>query len=156
MGEVTMPTKKKDLLEEMDVLSAGMERLFYRLFHPTLPLKMLAEPTWQPLTDIYETDGSFVVKMELPGVKADDVEIHLENERLLVRGVRREERATEIKAYHQMEINYGRFERIILLRAAVSRDEISAHFEDGFLKITIPKALPRQRASRIEIVREEG
>jgi HSP20 family protein len=156
MGEVTMPTKKKDLLEEMDVLSAGMERLFYRLFHPTLPLKMLSEPSWQPLTDIYETDGSFVMKMELPGVKADHVEIHLENDRLLIRGIRREERASEIKAYHQMEISYGRFERIILLRAAVARDEISAHFEDGFLKVTIPKAPLRQRVSKIEIVREEG
>jgi HSP20 family protein len=156
MGEGPMPTRKKDLFEEMDVLSAGMERLFYRLFHPTLPLRTLSEPNWQPLTDIYESDASFVVKMELPGVKAGDVEIHLENNRLLIRGVRREEPASEIKAYHQMEINYGRFERIILLRAVVSRDEISAHFEDGFLRITIPKALPQQRVSRIEIVGEEG
>jgi len=150
-----MPAEDKDLLAEMDVLSAEMERLFYRLFHPKLPLQMSGGPCWEPLTDIYETEGSFVVKMELAGVKKEDVTIQLERDRLRIRGMRREGLPEKVRAYHQMEINYGRFERVLLLRAAVSRDDISACFEDGFLQITVPKAVPGQHVTRIEIVHEK-
>ncbi len=150
-----MPAEDKDLLAGMDVLSAEMERLFYRLFHPKLPLQMLGEPSWQPLTDIYETDDSFVVKMELAGVKKEEVTIELKGNRLCISGIRPERPAERIKAYHQMEVNYGRFERVILLRAAISPDAISARFEDGFLHITIPKALPCRQVTRIEILHEK-
>jgi HSP20 family protein len=150
-----MPAEEKDLFAEMDVLSAEMERLFYRLFHPKLALKTPGEPTWQPLTDIHETGDSFVVTMDLAGVKREDVTIELERDRLCVRGVRREQPCEDVKAYHQVEINYGRFERVLLLRAAISREAVSACFEDGFLRITIPKALPGQHVTRIEILREE-
>jgi len=150
-----MPTEEKDLLAEVDVLSAEMERLFYRLFHPSLSLKAFGEPSWQPLTDIYETEESFVVKMELAGVTKEDLEVELQGDRLCVRGIRRERTAQKVKAYHQMEINYGRFERVILLRAPVSRDAISAYFEDGFLQVVIPKAIQQERGTKVRIVREK-
>ena len=151
-----MPSEEKDLLAEMDVLSAEMERLFYRLFHPKLPIKTLGEPSWQPLTDICETEDSFVVKMELAGVKRENVTIELRADRLYIRGIRRDLPSEKIKAYHQMEINYGRFERVILLRAAISREAISACFEEGFLRIRIPKAVRGEGVTRIKVVREEG
>lgn len=150
-----MAAERKDLLAEMDVLSAEMERLFYRLFHPKLPLKTFGEPSWQPLTDIYETDDAFVVKMELAGVRKEDVKLRLEGEKLYVSGVRREQPDENVKAYHQVEINYGRFERVILLRAAISPDATSACFEEGLLKITIPKAVPTEHVTKIQIVRRE-
>ncbi len=147
-----MAAEGKDLLAEMDVLSAEMERLFYRLFHPKLAMKTLGGPSWQPLTDIYETEDSFVVKMELAGVKKEEVTIELKGGTLRVRGMRRERPAEKIKAYHQMEVNYGRFERVILLRTAISREEIAAYFEDGFLQITIPKADSGKQVARIQIL----
>jgi HSP20 family protein len=147
-----MAAERKDLLAEMDVLSVEMERLFYRLFHPKLPLSTLGERSWQPLTDICETEDSFVVKMELAGVKKEEVTIELKGDTLRVSGMRRERPAEKIKAYHQMEINYGRFERVILLRAAVSREAISAYFEDGFLQITIPKAASGRHVTKIQIL----
>jgi HSP20 family protein len=156
MGDAKMPARKRDFFDEIHDMSAGMERLFYRFFHPILPLKMLSEPTWQPLTDICETDGAFIVKMDLAGVRATDVDIRVENDRLVVSGVRPERPAAGIKAHHQMEINYGRFERIILLRARVSQDQISASYDNGFLTITIPKRLPYEDVTRVEILNKEG
>jgi len=150
-----MSSEEKDLLAEMDVLSTEMERLFYRLFHPKLPLKTSGEPCWHPLTDIHETEDSFVVKMELAGVTKEDMTIQVEGDRLTIIGIRREQPCQGIKAHHQMEINYGRFERVILLRAAVEREAISACFEEGFLEIRIPKAIPGHNVTRIEIVSEE-
>ncbi len=150
-----MPPQQKDFLAEMDVLSAEMERFFYRVFHPKLAVKTFGEPSWQPPTDIYETEDCFVVKLELAGVGKEDVKVELEEERLCVRGVRRHQPAGNIKAYHRVEINYGRFERVILLRAAVSRDEISACFENGLLTVTIPKVHPGERVRRIEVVPEK-
>ncbi len=149
-----MAAGRKDSLAEMDVLSAEMERLFYRLFHPKLSFRPLRGACWHPLTDICETEDAFVVRMELAGVKKEDVNVELEGERLYISGIRREQPVGSIKAHHQMEINYGPFERIILLRAAVSRDAILASFENGFLTITIPKAVPSERVTRIQIARE--
>ena len=143
-----MALTEKDMLGEM-------ERLFYSLFTPTLPLRTCKPPTWQPLTDIYETKNSFLVEMELAGVDKEDVAINLEEDKLYVRGRRRQPTREPITAHHQMEINYGCFERVLLLRGAISRGDISASFEDGFLRITIPKSLPGGEVRRIQIVEEE-
>jgi HSP20 family protein len=143
-----MALKEKDMLDEM-------ERLFYRLFAPKLPMGTATEPSWQPLTDICETKDAFLVRMELAGVKKEEVSIELEGDKLYIRGRRRECPAEQITSHHQMEISYGRFERVLLLRAAISRDAISASFEDGFLHITLPKASPGERVRKIAIVREE-
>lgn len=151
-----MPTRKRDFLDEIQELSAGMERLFYQFFHPVLPLKMLSKPTWQPLTDICETDEAFLVKMDLAGVQASDVDIRLENDRLVVSGLRREQTPPGVKAHHQMEISYGRFERVLLLRARVSREQISASYDNGFLIITIPKRHAYEDVTRVEILNNEG
>jgi HSP20 family protein len=141
-------------LTDKDMLGQ-MERLFYSLFTPTLPLTTCRKRTWQPLTDIYETKDSFLVEMELAGVEKEDVAINLEGDRLYVRGRRRQRARKPVTAYHQMEINYGCFERVLLLKAAISREDISACFEDGFLRITIPKALPGGQVRRIEILEEK-
>jgi HSP20 family protein len=141
-------------LTDKDMLGQ-MERLFYSLFTPTLPLRTCRQPTWQPLTDIYETKNSFLVEIELAGVDKEDVAINLEGDRLYVRGRRRQRTREPITAHHQMEVNYGCFERVLLLKAAISREDISACFEDGFLRITIPKALPGGQVRKIEIVEEE-
>ncbi len=101
--------------------------------------------------DVAETDQTFEVKMDLPGVCSDDVDIQIDNNTLTVRGQRSEEKEEkdEKKQFHRVERYSGSFSRSVLLPNAINEDETVAEFKDGVLKITIPKsdeAKPRKIA----------
>ena len=91
--------------------------------------------------DVAETDQAFEVTMDLPGVHTDDVEIHLDNNTLTVRGERKEEREEggEDKQFHRIERYSGTFSRSVVLPNTVNDGEAAAEFRDGVLKITVPK-----------------
>jgi len=93
---------------------------------------------WRPPTDVYETDSHIVVKVEIAGMNEEDFEISLSNRTLTIAGVRRD--PAEKLTYQQMEILYGRFETQVYLPAPVEEDRIEAIYEDGFLKVMLPKA----------------
>ena len=134
-----MKDGEEDVFKQMDVIASEMENLFYHLFSPKQPVKSVCQHHWSPLCDVYETADKLIIKMELTGVKRDDVGIALEEDHLVVRGVRHGGAPDEIFAYHQMEINYGCFERSIHLRRGIRQEDITAHFEDGFLTMSIEK-----------------
>jgi len=97
---------------------------------------------WKPLTDVYETDTSLIVKMEIAGLRDEDLEVAIQENVLLVSGIR--SGMSERRAYHQMEIPYGKFEISIDMPVAVKVERSSAEYKDGFLTITLPKANPKQ------------
>src|SRR3990172_7903153 len=99
-----------DLVDQMDRFHVEIEKLFYGLFTPAHPLHLLYEGKWCPLTDVYELGKNLVVKMELPGVNQADISVVAEGKKLWVRGSRKHPNETGM-TYHQMEINYGEFER---------------------------------------------
>ena len=102
---------------------------------------------WAPPVDIFEQDGSLVLKAELPGVRAEDVQVHLENSVLTIRGERRTEQEVKRENYHRMERAYGTFVRSFTLSPQYDQDKIEASFADGILRLTVPrseKARPRQ------------
>ena len=92
--------------------------------------------------DVSETPQAFEVKLDLPGVNADDVEIQIENNTLTVRGKRIEENEEkdEERQFHRVERFAGSFSRSVVLPVAVNEDETAAEFKNGVLKIVIPKA----------------
>lgn len=91
--------------------------------------------------DVAETDQAFEVKMDLPGVKADDVDIQIDKNTLTVRGQRNEEseEKDEEKQFHRIERYSGSFSRSVVLPNSINEDETAAEFKDGVLKIMIPK-----------------
>ena len=93
---------------------------------------------WSPPTDVYETEGSFVVRVEVAGMRDEDFEVTIENNTLLVSGIRPD--TTERRAFHQMEIRFGKFATAIGLPRPVDVDSSRAEYSDGFLTITLPKA----------------
>jgi len=95
---------------------------------------------WMPAVDLREEEARFVVDVELPGVKKDDVEIHVENNVLTVRGERRFESGVKKESYHRVERTYGRFSRSFTLPVRVKVDAIEATLEDGVLSLSVPKA----------------
>jgi HSP20 family protein len=103
--------------------------------------------TWAPAVDIYETEKEIVLKADLPGLKLEDVDISLNNNVLSVRGERRFEKEVKDDNYHRVERAYGNFVRTFTLPNTVNVEQIDASYENGVLKITLPKreeARPKQ------------
>jgi HSP20 family protein len=92
---------------------------------------------WHPPTDVYETEDSLVVKMEIAGMRDEDLEVVVQGNLLMISGTRSD--SLERKAYHQMEIPFGRFSVSIELPVRVNTDNASAEYKDGFLTIQFPK-----------------
>ena len=102
---------------------------------------------WAPAVDIYEQDGSIVLKAELPGVDPKDVDIRLENNVLALRGERKLDTEVKRESYHRVERSYGTFTRSFTLPSVVDQEMIKAEYKDGVLRVTLPKkeeAKPRQ------------
>ena len=97
---------------------------------------------WSPPTDLYETEETYVVRVEIAGMSEDDFEVLLENNSLLISGVRPD--FTERRAYQQMEIRFGKFSTALNLPGAVNIERARAEYKDGFLTIVLPKATPNQ------------
>ena len=97
---------------------------------------------WSPPTDAYETEEAYIVRMEVAGMREEDFEVTLENDTLLISGSRSD--LPERRAYHQMEIRFGKFAAAVGLPGAVRVEEALAEYKDGFLTITLPKAKPNQ------------
>ena len=93
---------------------------------------------WRPPTDVYETDTSVVVKVEVAGMAEDDFAITYSDRNLIIAGMRRDPAAK--LGYHQMEIPYGEFSTEVYVSEAVDVDSIEASYENGFLLVTLPKA----------------
>ena len=93
---------------------------------------------WSPPTDEYETDEAYIVRLEIAGMREDDFEISFENNSLFISGSRSD--LQERRAYHQMEIRFGKFATAIGIPTAVNMDKASAEYRDGFLTVILPKA----------------
>ena len=105
--------------------------------------------SWRPPVDVYETEQSYVVCAELPGVKRDQIHIEMRDAELTIRGDRREERVPA-NAYHQMERLQGPFVRTFVFNEPVDAEGISAEFIDGVLTVKVPKAV-RPEPRRIDV-----
>jgi HSP20 family protein len=97
---------------------------------------------WSPPTDAYETEDDYVVRVEMAGMREDDFEVVLENNTLLISGSRPD--LSERRAYHQMEIRFGKFSTAIDIPGPVNVDDAFAEYKDGFLLVKLPKVKPNQ------------
>ena len=94
---------------------------------------------WIPPVDLHETPAAYVVTAELPGLKREDLEIHLVDGSLTLSGVR-PERKVACEQYHRVERGHGSFSRTFHLPVPVDADGILADLRDGILTVTCPKA----------------
>lgn len=110
-----------------------------------------------PEADVMETTDEIRVLVELPGMRAEDVEVDLENNILTISGEKQEERreGDRESRWHLSERRYGRFSRSFVLPRDVEPDSIQARFENGVLSVTVPKS-ERARPRRIQIDHGDG
>ncbi len=97
---------------------------------------------WDPPTDVYETEDSYVVRMEIAGMREEDFDVSIQNDTLFISGFRPDFPAR--RAYHQMEIRSGKFANAVTLPGPVDADRSLAEYRDGFLTITLPKEKENQ------------
>ncbi len=88
--------------------------------------------------DLYEDDGNIIAKMNLPGIKPEEIDIALEDDTLTVSGRREEEKKTEDKDYYSKEIRRGSFSRSVSLPRSVDAAETEARYDNGVLIVTMP------------------
>lgn len=105
-------------------------------------------PGWTPPVDLYETSGGFVLTAELPGLCRDDIDIHAEESRVIIRGER--DGHVPCEQYHRVERGHGRFSRAFLLPEPIDIEGVMADLKDGLLTVTIPKAGGRG-ARRVDV-----
>ena len=96
--------------------------------------------TWSPPTDVYETEASFVVRVEVAGMRESDFTINAEDNFLVISGIRSE--SPEWREYRQMEIRFGEFSTAVELPLGVDVSKADADYKDGFLKVILPKLKP--------------
>lgn len=94
---------------------------------------------WNPPTDVYETEANLTIRVEVAGMRDEDFGVAIEKNFLMISGIRPDQ--SERRAYHQMEIMYGKFEIAIQMPVDVDVDHAHAEYKDGFLTILFPKLL---------------
>ena len=105
-------------------------------------------PGWTPPVDLYETADEYVLTAELPGLTREQIDIHAEERRIVIRGARGATPGRDIpcEQYHRVERGHGRFSRAFSLPESIEVDAVTADLKDGILTVAIPKA--RDRGTR--------
>ncbi len=102
---------------------------------------------WNPVVDVYEEEERIVIKAELPGVSKEGISVDVKEHVLTIKGERSVDNEVKEARYFRRERVYGRFERSFNLAGEVDPDSVKAEYDDGVLKITVPKPAahkPRQ------------
>ena len=102
-------------------------------------------PGWTPPVDLYETASEYVLTAELPGLTREQIDIHAEERRIVIRGARAADPGRDIpcEQFHRVERGHGRFSRAFALPETIEVGAITAALKDGILTVTIPKAHDR-------------
>jgi HSP20 family protein len=130
---------KRDPFREFSSLRLEIDRLFDAFFGKTFsesPNELLSYP---PVV-VQETPKEFVVQVELPGVRKEDIHLSVTEDSVVVSGEKRMSEAGEDTTFHQIEVSYGRFDRSVPFPADVVPERTKATFKDGVLIIHVPKS----------------
>ncbi|MGQ9920784.1 MAG: Hsp20/alpha crystallin family protein [Desulfobacca sp.] len=138
---------------EITRLRSEMDRLWDDYFGSGRKGLRPTEGTWLPSVDVSETADKVVVKAEVPGMDAKDIDISLSGDLLTIKGEKKTEREEKEENYHLVERSYGSFSRSLRLPVAVDADKIEATYKQGVLTITCPKK-EEAKAKLIEIKAE--
>jgi HSP20 family protein len=132
---------------EFSTLQDRMNRLFRESFQDAGRDESLTTSTFAPAVDVYEDEHKVTLKIEVPGIDEKDIDVEIENNTLTVHGERKIEKEEKEENYRRVERQYGSFTRTFTLPQTMDTDSVSANYDKGVLKITLPKkaeAKPKQ------------
>lgn len=140
MAKEMVRWKPWEPLKELQRMRREMDRLWESFFETKPPRRQEEISEWVPSIDLSETKDSYIVKAEIPGMEAKDIDITLQEDLLTIRGEKKQEKEEKDENYHFVERSYGSFTRSIRLPQEVKGDKIKASYKEGVLKITLPKS----------------
>ena len=138
-------------LQDLMVLQDRMNRLFEdatqrRAQADTGAGAEFERADWTPAADIYETDSSYLIAIDLPGINREALEIDIDDNRLIIKGTRTIEESRQ----HRTERPRGKFLRTFSVPASVEQSKIGAEYKDGVLQVRLPKR-SEQKPKKIDI-----
>src|SRR5215472_10390120 len=119
---------------------------FFQSFEPN-GKEQLSAGSFVPPVDVYEDEQNLVLKLEIPGLSDEDINVSVENNTLTIQGERKFEKEEKEENFHRIERRYGSFVRTFRLPNTVDGEKCEAHYDKGILKVTLPKraeAKPKQ------------
>jgi HSP20 family protein len=131
---------------EFSTLQDRLNRLFQQSVGESRE-EALTTSSFAPAVDVYEDDHQVTLKIEVPGIDEEDIDVRLENNTLTVHGERRLEKEEKEENYRRVERQYGSFTRSFTLPQTVDAEGVSAQYDKGVLKIKLNKkaeAKPKQ------------
>jgi HSP20 family protein len=132
---------------EFSTLQDRINRVFRDSYKQAGQDESLTSSTFAPSVDVYEDEHNVTLKIEVPGIDEKDISVNLENNTLTVHGERKIEKDEKEENYRRVESQYGSFTRTFTLPTTVDSEKVSANYDKGVLKITLPKkaeAKPKQ------------
>lgn len=126
--------------QEMETLRRQLDQLFDDIAPATQDAFLMNRKAWGPAIELKNNDADIILRAELPGVDAKNLDIQVTREAVLISGEHRSETKTEEQRFVRSEFRYGSFRRIVPLPAAIKNDQVQADFKDGILTLTLPKA----------------
>jgi HSP20 family protein len=119
-------------------------------FWPGFRQSPFGEEDVLPAIDMYEKEGSYIVKAEIPGMKEEDIDVSISGDRLAIKGEKKTEQEVNEDNYYRRERSYGSFTRYLDLPPDVEPENIEASYENGILEITVPKS-SEVKAKKIKV-----
>ena len=110
---------------------------------------------WAPSVDVLEKGDDFVVKVELPGMKYEDIDVSVSEDTMIVKGEKKPESGVKGEDYHRSEIVYGSFYRSVVLPSSIDIKNIEAVYEEGVLRVTLKRS-SEAKPKKIEVRVKKG
>jgi HSP20 family protein len=133
-----MAMTRFDPFRDLAVLQDRMNRMFNDSYGSRREDDLMNSGTWMPAVDIYEIDGSLVLKAELPDMRREEIDVTVENNTLTIRGERKLADDIKQESFHRIERAYGKFMRSFALPPTVDAVKIGAEYRNGVLSVTLP------------------
>jgi HSP20 family protein len=127
-----------------------IDRMFGDSLFPSLWSRVPEAKAWFPDIDVFEKDGKFVVKAELPGMEEKDIDVSIEGDILAIKGEKETEKEVKKEDYYRSERTYGSFFRSIPLPSSVDKEKVEAEYSNGVLEVTLPK-IAEARPKKVKV-----
>jgi len=152
-----IPFRQRDLwwdpFRDLEVIQNEMNRLFDSSLMAWRDRGTgLLEGAWSPAVDIYDSKDNIMVKADIPGMKKEEIDVSVQDDTLVIKGEKKQEKEVKEKDFVRTERFYGTFNRSIRLPAEVDSTKVSATYKNGVLEIILPKKEEaKQKQLKIEI-----